>query len=443
VQQTYQDFVTDKQHLELMWVGGVGCGKSDALVTRAGLLAGAHPGLRSVIARSDSVKLASTTLPKFLEKWNDGVSGKFHQRHGTYKLTAFVWTNGHITYFIGLGDTQAKERLKSMEVVFIGMDEANEIDEETWKMALARLRQQRDDGGPVLYSLFGVANFEGRNWIYKRFKADETNNYSVNRRLFEASTTDNHSLPIDYIKNISNDPLWKRKYVDGSWESSTGLVFPEFSETKHIRPTQNILQETPVTYVVAIDHGLKSPTAATLWGIDGAGRWYGIREYYESLLSSHQNAENIRLWANDVRVSVWVIDPSTFNEDPRQPGQSIAMDYQVKGIPVVRGNNSLSVGIARLRWMLQTPGMFAVNPSMTNFIREIQTWSWKDNAAGKDKPQDGGDHALDTARYAVMGIPLGFKAALSPVEAFNSPFEWPSDDDDDRPARARKTRGGY
>jgi hypothetical protein len=433
-----------------MWVGGIGCSKSDALVTRAGFIADIYPGGRSVVARSDSVKLAATTLQKFLDKWDHGPQvGSFSRQDGEYKLPVFRWANGHTTLFLGLGDYQSIARLKSLEVVSVAFDEADEIDEATWDMALGRIRQQLP-GVKVHYSVFGVANYEGRNWIWRRFRAEVAKNEARGRVLWEASTYDNHSLPPDYVKNLErgNGPEFIRRYVRGSWDSATGLIYPEFNPRLHERPAP---QPLPADwhYVVGIDHGLRNPTAATLWGIDAQGTWHGVREYYERGLSPAQNARALKLWAADVRVSSWVIDPSTFNSDPRQPGESIAFDYQKEGITVVRGNNNLETGIARVRSLLQPitgsdgeqRARAYVDPAMSNFIREMQEWKWRDLRSGQEREvaEDKNDHAPDSFRYAVMHVPEGFRSGPA-----KSSFKWADEDDDDQPrSKPRKVIGGY
>jgi hypothetical protein len=449
VRATYKTYCEDKTALEMMWVGGVGCSKSDALVTRVGFIADAYPKGRTVVARSDSVKLASTTLRKFLEKWDHGPEvGTFHQQDGEWKLPLFRWANGHITLFIGLGDHKAVARLKSMEVIAVAFDEADEIEEDTWNMALGRIRQQLPGVTPH-YSVFGVANYEGRNWIWRRFKADFANNPKNKRRLLEASTFDNLSLPPTYIDTMRlNGDQFMRRYVYGSWDTASGLIFPEFNERLHSKPIPQPLPQD-WHYVVGIDHGLRNPTAATLWGIDAQGTWHGVREYYERGLSPAQNARALKLWAADVRVSSWVIDPSTFNSDPRQPGESIAFDYQKEGISVARGNNNLETGIARVRSLLQPitgsdgeqRARAYVDPAMSNFIREMQEWKWRDLRSGQEREvaEDKNDHAPDSFRYAVMHVPEGFRSGPA-----KSAFKWADEDDDDQPRnKPRKSIGGY
>jgi hypothetical protein len=447
VRAVYDRFIRDRDHVELCWVGGIGCSKSDALVTKVGLVADAYPRSVTVLARSDSVKLALTTRQKFLDKW--GAVGRFAKSENI-----FYWPNGSKTIFLGLGDEKAIERLKSLEAVVIAIDEADEVDEDVIEMAIGRIRQQSPSWGSDVYrAVILVANYEGRNWIWRRYKAEEERNGSRGRLLLEASTYDNHSLPPDYVKKLetANGAEFVRRYVKGSWDAATGLIYPEFDNNLHIRPAP-LDPPADWIYVTGIDHGFRAPTAGTVWGIDARGYWHGIKEYYETGLIPAENARNIKIVTASLRVQAYVIDPSTFNVDPRDPGKSIASDYIAAGLPVVRGNNQLESGIGRVRELIrpftQPDGLtraskFSVDPSMVNTIREFQEWKWKDvRDAGRERPESGHDHALDSFRYCVMHVPPETRASLTPNRLR---FDDDPDEEEDRPRNRKRKRGpgGY
>ena len=66
-----------------------------------------------------------------------------------------------------------------------------------------------------------------------------------------------------------------RRFVLGEWADLQGLVYPMFSQERHV------VQSPPACtrFWVSCDYGTRNPCSMGLWGERG-GRWYRLREYY-------------------------------------------------------------------------------------------------------------------------------------------------------------------
>ena len=92
------------------------------------------------------------------------------------------------------------DKLQSLNVGFIEIEEMSDIPESTFNMLLGRLRQtKRAEWGHFVYRLFGHTNPQAnKGWIYEYFKKNPREGY---RRII-APTTDNVYLPKDFVSNM-------------------------------------------------------------------------------------------------------------------------------------------------------------------------------------------------------------------------------------------------
>ncbi|MEN3039818.1 MAG: hypothetical protein ABDI07_11860, partial [Candidatus Kryptonium sp.] len=95
-------------------------------------------------------------------------------------------------------------------------------------------------------------------------------------------------------------------------------------------------------------------------------------------------------------------------------------------IPVILGNNSISASISRIQELLNK-GKLKISSNCRNLQREIKNWQWVDAnkeidiEKGKEKPQEGNDHAIDGLRYVVNYI---YDAGLSDRQDVITPREY-------------------
>ena len=103
-----------------------------------------------------------------------------------------IFSNGSEVLFRHL---EEPDKIKSLNLGFVEIEEMSDIPQATFDMLLGRLRQapQKEWGSKFKYRLFGHTNPESRKgWIYRYFVEDKKPNY---RRIIAPTTENSKNLP--------------------------------------------------------------------------------------------------------------------------------------------------------------------------------------------------------------------------------------------------------
>ena len=196
-----------------------------------------YDGIRGLIGAMTFPLVRDTTLVSFKEHLdNMGLVAGYHytENISQAKITFY---NGSEVLFRHL---EEPDKLKSLNLGFVELEEMSDTPESTFLMLLSRLRQAKREGWDETaqleghkgfqYRLFGHTNPEpNKGWIYKNFVEKKQSNY----RLILAPTTQNVFLPEGYIENMKNayDPEYYRINVLGEFgDYTSGLVVKGFSD---------------------------------------------------------------------------------------------------------------------------------------------------------------------------------------------------------------------
>src|SRR5207244_1411791 len=138
-----------------------------------------------------------------------------------------------------------------------------------------RLRQATtlyDEEGRVIgvAPQYGFVTFnpEGSNhWLYRFFHEDSPARLD-NSQLYMASTYD--ALAAGFVRREYIDGILKtypeaaqKRYLDGTWDSFEGRVYPGFEPSLHRLP--RIALDPHWRLFESIDHGFTNPTAVGWW----------------------------------------------------------------------------------------------------------------------------------------------------------------------------------
>lgn len=183
------------------------------------------------------------------------------------------------------------------------------------------------------------------------------------------------------------------RFVLGKWVAAEGLVYPIFSEKKHIARR---LPECFEKYVVSCDYGTVNPSSFGLWGRSD-GTWYRIAEYYYSSKregmsrTDEEHYDGLCRLIGDRRVEGVIVDPSaaSFIECIRRHGE----------YPVTKAQNDVLSGIRRCSDALRD-GKLMFSENCTDILREFSLYRWDESRSG-DVPIKENDHAMDDMRYFV------------------------------------------
>lgn len=213
-----------------LYQGGYGSGKTFCGSLLGILLCLKYEGIRGLVGALTFPLVRDTTLQSYFEHLDNmgfKLGVHYHYKTGEGKLQ---FVNGSEILFRHL---QEPNKLKSLNLGFIELEEMSDIPESTFKMLLGRLRQTVKPEWAqkgFKYRLFGHTNPEpAKGWIYKYFVEHKPDNY----RLIIAPTTQNTNLSPDFVESLKNayDEQYYRINVLGEFgDYTSGLVVKNFTD---------------------------------------------------------------------------------------------------------------------------------------------------------------------------------------------------------------------
>lgn len=232
------------------------------------------------------------------------------------------------------------------------------------------------------------------HWFYTQWikKAEEKN------ALYIHFTMDDNPSLSEKMKNrykrLYSGAFYER-FVLGKWTASEGVVYPMFSETRHVFSGDIPCER----YIVSCDYGTVNPTSMGLWGLNN-GVWYRLREYYYSSKkegisrTDEEHYAALEKLTEGVRPEKIIVDPSaaSFIECICRHGKFRA----------VKADNDVITGIRRVSTALREDKL-RFHESCRDIIREFSLYRWNENS-GADIPVKENDHAMDDMRYFVSDI---------------------------------------
>ena len=234
----------------ILYGGAMGGGKTTWLAAYAVELSMRYRGNVGYLCRHELRSFKRTTLRTLLEHmpWE-----LVAQHHRTENFIRFK--NGSVLFYGGLGDDErAIDRLKSMELGWFGIDQAEETTEKFFFMLSTRLRLKTRWG--LRYKGLLTANPEP-NWIKARFIDQNLSGHA----FIPALPRDNPYLPKGYVERIQAmdipDEL-KRAWLEGDWDalSQTNTIFPAKEVLEAMQRSLEPRPEDELTYGLDVaDYG--------------------------------------------------------------------------------------------------------------------------------------------------------------------------------------------
>ena len=189
------------------FVGGIATGKTLTLLLKIWRACERYPGIRALIVRKEYTDLRDSTIADF-------------ERYFGVKINraekSFAFSNGSEILFRHGGELNV---LKNLNLGIVGIEQAEEFEDATaFDFLRDRLRQKVR--GLKTRQLCIIANPNGHNWIWERWKANPP---SDEYHLVHATTWDNEgNLPEDFLEDLkrmeTEAPLHYKRYVLASWD---------------------------------------------------------------------------------------------------------------------------------------------------------------------------------------------------------------------------------
>jgi PBSX family phage terminase large subunit len=388
--------------------GGYGSGKSKTSLVEIFLRALENPKGTGLLTAPTLQQLKRTTLKTFFnEVCPPPLIERYNKADGEIELI-----NGFVFYTIPSDD---EEKLRSINAGLVHMEEASGIRRSIYDQLLTRIRDPY-----VKNKLFAVCSNPDLGWIKEVFVDNEKRkkpyhpeheDYNPHVTTFIWRTDLNKYLPPDFIEiNAKGKPeWWKKRYLLGSFEHSEGMVYPNFANTV----TDSFEIPKHWERFVALDHGLRNPTAVMFGAIDpDKGIVYIYDEYYESDRTVPEHAKYIKPKVESIpygRLRFMVIDPSARNKTDPINGKSVQGLYQEYGLFFTEGNNSIDAGLLKVNSYINNDKL-RIFSNCTNLLKEGINYKFPEVSMDHEKnldekPIKRNDHAMDALRYALMRLP--------------------------------------
>ncbi len=291
-------------------------------------------------------------------------------------------------YLFGGKDEGSASLIQGMTLSGVFLDEAALMPRSFVEQALARCSVS----GSKMW--FNCNPDNPAHWFYNEWikKAKEKHALYVHFTMDDNPSL-SESLKERY-KRLYSGTFYER-FVLGKWTASQGVVYPMFSEKKHVYSGDVQCEK----YVISCDYGTVNPSSFGLWGLSN-GVWYRLKEYYYSSKregisrTDEEHYTALEQLAGDRDISKIIVDPSaaSFIECIRRHGRFRVVKAENDVISGIR-NVSTALGENRLRF----------HESCRDIIREFHLYSWNEKS-GTDVPIKENDHAMDDMRYFVADI---------------------------------------
>lgn len=409
----------------------MGAGKSICGCLQVLEFALAYPGILALVGRKTYTELEDTTRRVFFEdalgtSLLDVYKNPLVRRWNESK-NRLILSNGSEVLFRSLEDEKALDKIKSLNLGLVYVDEVTEIGEATFLMLLGRLRQH---GMPLKF--FGTTNPAGKNhWCYQRFIQNPAKGF----RYVRAKTTENIHLPEFYVERLyeSYPEEWRSRYIEGEWGTFEGQVFPEFDAAKHVVQEYTMgdkswtAEQIPQSWprLRGIDPGYRAPTCCLWMALSPRKDLLFYDELYQQGLSPQELAAGIHYKTGYDAIEATLTDPSG---NQRHFGNQSFVELMAEhGIYLSNARNAVLPGILKIREYLHVnprtgrPRMFIFGERCPNLVREVQGYTWRKPKVGADereRPVKRSDHCVDAARYICFSNPENFGQGAEPENEF-------------------------
>lgn len=279
----------------------------------------------------DLVKTTMSTFYKILSPQAYMLGGKRSDSEGYLRLN-----NGSEVFFMHMDDQDILGVLRGIEINWFLFDQAEEIEEIIFDVALSRLGRWDQAQVPdwIIAEKGGIENWSFKNpvtgrptpppyamlacnpdvethWIYRRFHPDSREWQTKWRwrgyKMITMASHENKYLPKTTLEEMrAKDDAFVRRFVEGQWGIPEGQI--------HVVDRLSILNTDPevkdhpemgvyvdghalveyfrrhCTLHRTLDHGDANPTVCLWWAVDPEGNLFCYREYYKpnALISDHR-----------------------------------------------------------------------------------------------------------------------------------------------------------
>jgi len=395
--------------------GGMGSGKTTAAVYEHLTLLLEHPGAILLVGRKTLPSLRDTILRAFMAAVPKELIESFNKASLTLKLI-----NGSEVLFRPLDDP---EKLKSLEISYFLIEEANEIDQAIYSRLKDRTRQKLPDGSSPRYRSTILLNpTDEDHWIPQLF----INGNLSNHKLFTSTTFDNMAnLPDDYVQELeqtySKDVLQRFLYGQFGKIHKGRPVFPSFSTNSHVMKFE---YDPTIPVIRGWDFGFNHP--CVVWcqvkneQIRVLHEQMGKKIYLDDFLKGRadpffEGVLNIeeRMFGPLAKYRDFCDPRGSDASDKGKTSIDILNEYGVK--PIFRrtwieeGVNAIKTSLDRINPATNAPNLI-IHPRCQLLIEGFRGGYHREELSEQPEKDGYYEHCFDALRYVIVHLVLRAKA---------------------------------
>jgi phage terminase large subunit len=343
-------------------IGGTRSGKTYAILQWLLVEMIGKAGINITVVRKTIPSLKRTVI----KDWIDILKGLDIWNENDYNGTDRIWRYYNSTMqFISTDDAEKLRGIKS-DILFI--DEASEIDEESYFQLSIRTT-----GRIILAYNPTVSPY---HWLRQMNDCER----------FVTTYKDNTFLPAEMVKAIEDlewkNPKYWKIYGKGEFAPNDKAIF-----------TFEVCDKFEADFVgFGIDFGFSSDPTALVAVYRSGDRIYLEELLYEKGLVTADIADRLRKLDITKSEEIWAD-----SAEPRLIEELYRSGFNIK--PVVKGKDSIKFGIN----VMNNYKIF-INKTSQNLINEMYAYQYSTDKHGyvTDTPEGGLDHLIDAARYCCM-----------------------------------------
>lgn len=352
--------------------------------------------------------------------------------HKADKVIRIPWNNSAL-YFLHCAEESDLDKLKGLEINFLGVDECDNI---PWRWIVRMMGSNRSSNPNVKARALLTGNPGGlsHSWLKRLFidRKFEARERPEDYLFVPAFLQDNKYLDEDYRNKLSLEPSEQRRraWLEGDWSINLGEFFPEFSEKIHVTQDVDLREIKDWPKFGAMDWGFSHPAAFGWFAVNP--KTQQVILYRESLLrrfTPHEAKREYFRW-DDTRELKYIVAGRDCFMRMRDGSPSVAESFFEKTpdrMILTPANDDRKQGWQHMRQFLSTEqdlmprGMiaprFLVAKSCMQVIDCFPRMIHKDNDTEdcakinctEDDPIGAGDDQIDMVRYGLMSLSFSGK----------------------------------
>jgi len=294
-----------------LFMGGVGSGKTFIAILKILYLLDQYPGSKAALIRQRATQLRKTVASSLWKVLDMRHVARRNDNEGT-----IVLKNGSELHMRHLDKENSIEDLKSFEINFAMIDQAEDISETAFDTLLERVGRwtgalkrggypknwpyvnELGEKTPPPYVILTSYSPGYEHWVTNRFWEHGEERELYRSRGYDhciGSTRDNKALTKQYIQSrLDMGEEYVQRYVDAEvWGANEGRIF-NLEADSLLEPTSDLLQKIKKMRIHRVlDHGEFSPTACLWYATDSDQNVFFYREYMKGneVVATHR--ENI------------------------------------------------------------------------------------------------------------------------------------------------------